>query len=61
MSAREGHLSFEEYERMARELEAMAASVRQHPEMNHHFAERLELLAKQIREDQIRTYSRMKP
>lgn len=43
-----------EYERMAQELEDMARTVRDHPEVNHHFAERLELLARQMREDQTR-------
>jgi len=45
-----------EYERMAKELEAMAESIRMRPDMNHHFAERLALLAKQMREDSIRAY-----
>ena len=46
-------LTKQEYERMAKELEAMSAAIRAHPEMNHHFAERLALLAKQMREDLI--------
>jgi hypothetical protein len=46
----------QEYERMATELEAMADTIRNRPEMNHHFAERLQLLAKQMREDQARIY-----
>ena len=41
-----------EYKRMAQELEAMAKKVREYPGMNHHFAERLELMARQMREDQ---------
>jgi hypothetical protein len=49
-------LSFAEYDRMATELEAMAKSIRSRPEINHHFAERLNLLAKQIREDSLRTH-----
>jgi hypothetical protein len=53
-------LSFEEYERMAKELEAMAATIRQRPEMDHHFAERLALLSKQMRDDQIRVYPEKK-
>jgi hypothetical protein len=36
---------------MAGELEAMSSTIRIRPEMNHHFAERLALLAKQMRED----------
>jgi len=43
-----------EYERMALELEASATTLREHPEINPHFAERLELLARQMREDQAR-------
>jgi len=49
-------LSAEEYERMAAELDVMADMIRERPEMNHHFAERLQLLAKQMREDQLRVY-----
>ncbi len=49
-------LSAEEYERMSAELEAMARLIRDRPEMNHHFAERLELLARQMREDQMCVY-----
>jgi hypothetical protein len=45
-----------EYERMAKELETMAETIRARPEVNHHFAERLALLAKQMREDAIRIY-----
>jgi hypothetical protein len=42
-----------EIQRMADELEAMSRSIRARPEMNHHFAERLALLAKQMREDSL--------
>lgn len=45
-----------EYERMAKELEDMAEAIRLRPEMNHHFAERLALLAKQMRDDRLRAY-----
>lgn len=38
---------------MALELESMAKTVGVHPEVNHHFAERLMLLSKQLREDLI--------
>jgi hypothetical protein len=41
----------EEYRRMAETLEEVAARIRQQPELNHHFAERLTLMAKQMRED----------
>ena len=44
-------LTAEEYGKMADELDAMAAVIRARPRMNHHFAERLALLAKQMRED----------
>jgi hypothetical protein len=33
---------------MAKDLEAMSQAIRLRPEMNHHFAERLALLAKQM-------------
>ena len=45
-----------EYDRMATELESMASAIRARPEMNHHFAERLALLAQQMREDLMRAY-----
>lgn len=44
-------LAATEYLRMAEELEAMAAAIAQSPGSNHHFAERLQLLARQMRED----------
>ena len=50
-----------EYDRMATELESMASAIRARPEMNHHFAERLALLARQMREDLMRTYPVPKP
>lgn len=43
-----------EFDRMAAELEAMARRIKEFPELNHHFAERLELLARQMRDDQKR-------
>jgi hypothetical protein len=45
-----------EYERMAAEMETLAATIRMHPEMNNHFAERLALIAKQMREDMVRLF-----
>jgi truncated hemoglobin YjbI len=45
-----------EYDRMAKDLEAMSQTIRLRPEMNHHFAERLALLAKQMREDSVRAH-----
>ena len=44
-------LTAAEYLRMAEELETMAAAVAGDPQTDHHFAERLILLAKQMRED----------
>ena len=40
-----------DYLEMAEELEAMAASIARDPRLNHHFAQRLNLLARQMRED----------
>ena len=48
--------SVAEYERMADELTAMSNAIRARPEMNHHFAERLALLAKQMKEDSLRAH-----
>jgi hypothetical protein len=44
-------LSEPDFAKMAKDLEIMAEAIRQRPEINHHFAERLTLLAKQMRED----------
>ena len=49
-------LTTHEYNRMASELQTMSDSIRARPEMNHHFAERLALLAKQMREDCVREH-----
>ncbi|MGZ5939832.1 MAG: hypothetical protein ACXWLC_00160 [Rhizomicrobium sp.] len=53
-------LTQEEYDRMALELEVMSKTIRARPEMNHHFAERLALIAKQMREDNLRIHPRTK-
>ncbi|MGZ5932182.1 MAG: hypothetical protein ACXWLZ_10315 [Rhizomicrobium sp.] len=45
---------------MALELEVMSKTIRARPEMNHHFAERLALIAKQMREDNLRIHPRTK-
>ena len=58
MTASEKPFTAEEYERLASELDTISASIRARPEMNHHFAERLALLAKQMREDGIRAHPR---
>lgn len=44
-------LTAAEYLRMAEELETMAATIAQDGRLDHHFAERLSLLARQMRED----------
>lgn len=51
---RDEGLSAADYERMARELESMAETVRGQPEIDHHFAERLSLLAEEMRANAIR-------
>lgn len=56
MPHREKPFSVAEYSRMAEELAAMADAIRARPEMNHHFAERLALLAKQMCEDSVRVH-----
>jgi hypothetical protein len=45
-----------EYDRMQEELQAMSDAIRARPEMDHHFAERLALLAKQMGEDSLRVH-----
>jgi len=40
-----------EYLRMAEELEAMAVTLAQNPQLDRHFAERLILMSRQMRED----------
>lgn len=49
-----------EYDKMADQLETMSTGIRARPEMNHHFAERLALLAKQMREDCLREHPNSK-
>lgn len=39
------------YEGLAEELQSIAEAVRNRPQLSQHFAERLEQLAKQMRED----------
>jgi len=56
MSQETTPLTAREYARMANELEALAATIKAHPEMNHHFAERLALIARQMREDIVRIF-----
>jgi hypothetical protein len=51
MSKSEKRLTLPEYDRMAGDLEAMAAAIRTRPEVNHHFAARLAILAAQMREN----------
>ena len=49
-------LTAPQYERMANDLQRMSEEIRQRPEMNHHFADRLETLSKEMREDEARVY-----
>ncbi len=49
-------LSPSQYERMAHELQVMSDMIRTRPEMNHHFADRLAILAKEMRQDEGRVY-----
>lgn len=51
-------LTLLEYERMANELQRISDVIRAYPDMDHHFAERLALLAKEMREDEARVYPR---
>lgn len=41
---------------MAGELHRMSEMIRARPEMNHHFAERLAVLAREMREDEARVH-----
>lgn len=43
-----------DFERMAAELESIAKHTRERPTFNNHFAERIELLARQMREEATR-------
>jgi hypothetical protein len=49
-------LSIPQYEQMAGELQRMSDMIRARPEMNHHFAERLAALSKEMREDEARVH-----
>jgi hypothetical protein len=49
-------LSIPQYELMAAELQRMSDMIRARPEMNHHFAERLAVLSKEMREDEARVH-----
>ena len=46
-----------QYERMAAELQVMSDMIR--VEMNHHFADRMAVLAKEMREDEVRVHPAM--
>jgi hypothetical protein len=48
-----------QYERMAGELQKMSEMIRARPEMNHHFADRLAVLAREMREDEARVHPEM--
>jgi hypothetical protein len=49
-------LTVPQYERMANDLQIMSDTIRARPEMNHHFAERLQTLSKEMREDEARAH-----
>jgi hypothetical protein len=49
-------LSIPQYEQMASELQKMSDMIRARPEMNHHFAERLATLSREMLEDEARVY-----
>ena len=49
-------LSVPQYERMANDLQIMSDAIRARPEMNHHFADRLQTLSKEMREDEARAH-----
>jgi len=49
-------LTIPQYERMASDLQTMSDMIRARPEMNHHFADRLETLSKEMREDEARAH-----
>ncbi len=49
-------LSVPEYERMAADLQAMSDMIRLCPEMNHHFADRLAVLSREMREEREKVY-----
>ena len=51
MSSAQQALTAAQYLHMAEELDAMAAAIAQGGQVDHHFAERLSLLARQMRED----------
>jgi hypothetical protein len=45
-----------EYKRMQETLQELSDDIRAHPEMYHHFAGRLALLARQMGEDSLRAH-----
>jgi len=56
MADRKRPFNVVEYDRMADQLTALADAIREQPSANHQFAERLALLARQMREDWVRVY-----
>lgn len=54
-------LSVPQYERMASELQTMSDMIRARPEMDHHFAERLQILSKEMLEDEARAHPEIAP
>ena len=51
MPKSEKPLTIPQYDKFATELDVMAAAIKARPEMNHHFAARLAIIAAQMRED----------
>jgi hypothetical protein len=49
-------LSAPQYRRMANDLQTMSEQIRLRPEMDHHFADRLQVLSNEMREDEARVY-----
>ena len=54
-------LTVPQYQKMAAELQRMSDMIRARPEMNHHFAERLAVLSREMREDEARAHPETGP
>jgi len=49
-------LTIPQYEQLDAKLQQMSDIIRVRPEMNHHFADRLAILSKEMREDEACVY-----
>jgi hypothetical protein len=49
-------LTVPQYEHMANELQIMSDMIRARPEMNHNFAQRLQTLSREMRDDEARAH-----